>query len=284
MLSFLGCHDSVFWDSWFSPTLNTGTLMLYSGSGFYGNLSYSETGDALATQAGAAVGLSLSYGLSVNDLVIRNLGTGIQSGYGLCSVTNVQFIHCGVAFDLEAYASLYAGNILMSQVDLGFSGQAFGATVEHLTFDQGACLAEDVNPGYYSFTLNNSLLTGIADYGNVDISTNEVVPLSSGAGVYSTAGSANYFLAPNSPYRNTGTTGIAPDLLAELQTMTTYAPQDGGWPDNDGMPDLGYHYPVNPNSLFNGVPAWWLWQYFGTYAYNGTNLDANGTTLLTDYT
>ena len=61
--------------------------------------------------------------------------------------------------------------------------------------------------------------------------------------------------------------------------MTTSAPQDGGWPDNDGMPDLGYHYPVNTNSLFNGVPAWWLWQYFGTYAYNGTNLDGDGTTL-----
>ena len=97
--------------------------------------------------AGAAVGLSLPYGASVNDLVIRNLGTGIQSGYGLCSVTNVQFLHCGVAFDLERDASLYAGNILMSQVDMGFAGQDFWATVEHLTFDQGACLAEDVNSG-----------------------------------------------------------------------------------------------------------------------------------------
>jgi hypothetical protein len=91
------------------------------------------------------------------------------------------------------------------------------------------------------------------------------------------------YLAPGSPYRNIGTTAIDPGLLAQIQTMTTYAPQDGGYPDNDGMPDLGYHYPVNPDSLFNGVPAWWLWQYFGTYAYTGTSLDANGNTLLTDY-
>ena len=278
--------DGEYWESSFWPTLNTGTLTLSSGSAStYQNLSYSETGDALATQAGAAVGLSLPWGSSVNDLVIRNLGTGLQSGYGLCSVTNVQFLHCGVAFDLEPYASLYAGNILMSQVDLGFSGQAFGATVEHLTFDQGACLAEDVNPGYYSFTLNNSLLTGIADYGNVAISTNEVVPLSSGAGVYATAGNANYFLAPNSPYRNTGTMGIAPDLWAELQMMTTYAPQDGGSPDN-GMPDLGYHYPLDKNtdSDADDLPDWWEFYWFGNLSHAGSDPDGGGVnSLLDDY-
>ena len=41
--------------------------------------------------------------------------------------------------------------------------------------------------------------------------------------------------------------------------MTTYAPQDGGWHDNDGMPDLGYHYPIDHAFFFvatNGNDTW----------------------------
>ena len=51
-----------------------------------------------------------------------------------------------------------------------------------------------------------------------------------------------FYLPVNSPCRDAGTTDIDPALLAELQAMTTYAPQDGGWPDTN-MPDIGYHYP-----------------------------------------
>ncbi len=40
-------------------------------------------------------------------------------------------------------------------------------------------------------------------------------------------------------YRNIGSTSISPDLWAGLQKMTTYSPQNGGWPDNDGMPETG---------------------------------------------
>ncbi len=34
----------------------------------------------------------------------------------------------------------------------------------------------------------------------------------------------------------------------------------------------------------NITPDWWLWQYFGTTALSDTNLDANGNTLLSDFT
>ncbi len=33
----------------------------------------------------------------------------------------------------------------------------------------------------------------------------------------------------------------------------------------------------------DGLPDWWEWKYFGTYSLNGTDLDANGNTLLYDY-
>ncbi|MDR3563200.1 MAG: hypothetical protein P4N59_17455 [Negativicutes bacterium] len=100
---------------------------------------------------------------------------------------------------------------------------------------------------------------------------------------YKTAGNANYYLAPNSPCRNAGTTTIDPDLLAELQTMTTYAPQDGSHPDNDGLPDLGYHYPVNEDSDHDGLPDWWEYYWFGNYTHTGSEVDAASNTLLAEY-
>ena len=87
----------------------------------------------------------------------------------------------------------------------------------------------------------------------------------SSASVFRTGAAANFYLATSSPYRGTGTTSINPDLLTELQTMTTYAPQDGGWPDTNA-PDLGYHYPTNEDSDYDGLPDWWIWKYFGSYS------------------
>jgi len=100
---------------------------------------------------------------------------------------------------------------------------------------------------------------------------------------YETAASANYYLAAGSPYRDVGTTDIDPGLLAELQAMTTCAPQDGGHPDNDGLPDLGYHYPVNEDSDYDGLPDGWEWHWFGNYDHTGSELDINGYTSLFDY-
>ena len=112
-----------------------------------------------------------------------------------------------------------------------------------------------------------------ATYGAAAVATNAV---------FESAGNDNYYLATDSSLRNVGTTTIDPDLLAELPQMTTYAPQDGGYPDND-QPDLGYHYPVNEDSDYDGLPDWWEWKYFGNYSHTGSELDAHGHTLLFDY-
>jgi hypothetical protein len=95
---------------------------------------------------------------------------------------------------------------------------------------------------------------------------------------YTSAASANYYLATNSPYRNVGTTNIPLDF----SEMTTYAPQDGGYPDTDA-PDIGYHYSVNEDSDHDGIPDWWIWSWFGDYAHTGNDLDTRGNTLLYDY-
>ena len=71
-----------------------------------------------------------------------------------------------------------------------------------------------------------------------------------GSSPFKTAGAANYYLADDT-FR-----GMGANLLGEIETMTTYAPQDGGWPDTNGT-DLGYHYPVNEDSDHDGLPDWW---------------------------
>ena len=68
--------------------------------------------------------------------------------------------------------------------------------------------------------------------------------------------------------------------------MTTYAPQDGGWPDIN-MPDIGYHYSEpNVDSDADGLPDWWEMTYFGNLNHLGTNPDPSDPyhkTLLYDY-
>ena len=93
----------------------------------------------------------------------------------------------------------------------------------------------------------------------------------------------NYYLAPNSPYRDIGTTNINPDLLAELRQMTTYPPHGGNWPDTNAL-DLGYHYPL-ADSDYHGPPdtVWWLLQYFGHWQDVDGHADPDGDGLSTSY-
>ena len=117
--------------------------------------------------------------------------------------------------------------------------------------------------------------------GSQTIFTDHLQIINSGT-AFQTGAAANYYLATSSPYRNAGTASITPALWSELQTMTTYAPQDGGWPDTNA-PDLGYHYPVNEDSDYDGLPDWWEWHWFGNYTHVGSESDPSGNTLLPDY-
>ena len=100
---------------------------------------------------------------------------------------------------------------------------------------------------------------------------------------FHTSGGDGFYLAADLPFRNVGvgTPTISPTLLADLHARTTYAPQDGGSPDND-PPDLGYHYPIQ-DSDNDGLPDWWEMQYFGNLSKNGDSLDISGNKLLYDY-
>jgi hypothetical protein len=77
----------------------------------------------------------------------------------------------------------------------------------------------------------------------------------SSSAVFQTVGAGAHYLAQDSPYRNVGTTNIAPTLLSDLRKKTTYPPiiysnmtfnsattlAPQAQRDTD-VPDLGYHY------------------------------------------
>jgi len=91
----------------------------------------------------------------------------------------------------------------------------------------------------------------------VALATNNVAWLPSPSmPVFQQVGGANYYLTNGSPYHNVGTTNIAPDVLADIHTKTTYPPivysnitistDTTLGPtvprDTNAAPDLGYHY------------------------------------------
>jgi len=211
------------------------------------------------------VALSLANGGTLHDLNIRDVNVGIHNDGG-CSATNLQFVQCPAAFETEN-TSLYAGNILMSQVGTAFTGQNFQVVSEQLTYDQGTHVAYNSGSGSSAVSLTNSLITGVTDYGNTTVYTNVVFKLPSRTGVFQTIGAGGYYLTNNS-YHNAGTTNISPSLLAQLRLKTTRPPVLFSnalisivtnfspiiFRDTNGNPDLGYHYdPLD--YIFGGVEA-----------------------------
>jgi hypothetical protein len=78
--------------------------------------------------------------------------------------------------------------------------------------------------------------------------------LSASATPFQTVQAGAHYLAPGGPFFNKGTTSIDATLLAELPTLTTFAPATQTAAitgdrligrrvqrDADGFPDLGYH-------------------------------------------
>ncbi len=215
---------------------------------------------------------------------------------------NCEFNDCGEPIDLT-YGKVVLRNVLnfgvffcgQGQNGNAGSGEWYWLDAQNVTSDFGTwsgwgyVFYPDAAQ-HITLVLTNCILVGAGDelasvagmvkirdayttYGAAAVATNAA---------FESCGNANYYLATNSPLRNVGTTNIDPDLLAELRQMTTYAPQDGGYLDTNA-PDLGYHYPVNEDSDYDGLPDWWELKYFGNLTHTGSELDASGNTLLYDY-
>jgi len=260
----------------FTPNSGNGLIRVDSG----GNVIYTDLG-------GASVALALANGGALHDLRICNAGVGISSSSGYYSVNNVQFVNCGIAL-ATLNGSFYAGNVLMSKVGTAFWGMNnFHGQVEQMTYDQGTHITDDLNatrsgsiPPGECVNITNAIITAVADNGPVPVNlgNRNVRKQTSNASVYQTAATGSYYLSAN--YHLPGSPNITPTLLAQLQTMTTYAPQTGDHPV-PAIPELGYHYPMDSDN--DGLPDWWELYWFGNYSHTGLEQDANGNTLAGDY-
>jgi hypothetical protein len=232
--------------------------------------------------------LFVPFGCGVSNARIFYAGTGLYCG-GECHVHDVQFVNC---YDAVFSMAAKFDNVLLSGCGLGWLDDGSDGSDEpglagcQITADDCGVVALshwDWQPR--DVCLTNCLFTGvgaITDGDNLTVITNQVAVLSGATGIYQTAANAQHYLATTSSYRNAGTTAIDAGLLAELHTLTTYAPHDGGFADTN-TPDLGYHYPVNEDSDHDGLPDAWEWKCFGNYSHTGTDLDVNGLTLLYEY-
>ena len=72
--------------------------------------------------------------------------------------------------------------------------------------------------------LTNSLMVCVTNWQCANTYTNAAAFLNSDTGVFQTAGGGRHYLAPDSPYRNAGTTNINTNVLASIRTKTTYPP------------------------------------------------------------
>jgi hypothetical protein len=173
-------------------------------------------------------------------------------------VSHSQFVQCSVPFTVYS-SDVTLRNVLVVDSQKVFQGQSYNVRAEHLTAHKAFVdLATNYN-GIGSVTAVNSLLVGITNcsmpYDFSDCTTWHQADL---AGVFANAGWAgNHYLAMNSTNRNSAGPNINAALKEVIQTMTTYPPRMtngtlNGYvvlgpqaaPDNDGLLDRGYHYPI----------------------------------------
>jgi len=251
---------------------------------------------------------------NLQNIRINYAAQAILAMSSAAQFTDCQFLNCNQVFteseddwemDLEFDNCLFGntGSALMTTID--YENGYNTLTLHHCTVDSCGVLADNSwaytlvkiysygsifsNCGWWAFDWSTLSWSPYSDFGSSSHNgyygwesgsplPGEDTPITGTSYPFKSAGNANYYLADNT-FRD-----IAGTINVDNPTnVTTYTPQDGGFPDTN-TPDLGYHYQINEDSDFDGIPDWWIYQYFGNYNYNGTNLDANGNTLLYDYT
>jgi hypothetical protein len=218
------------------------------------------------------------------------------------SVTDCRFYDCYRAIQTPGEVALGLNNCLFSRcyiaVDCAFDpGDQWPwdlLIAEYVTADSGTYFLFGYPSGVqglydwcgnFNYYFYNCLFTRYPDPCDANSLCDPYVYAvcqTNNASCYQAAGAAEYYLASDSPYHGAGTTNIEFGMVPGLTMMTTFAPQDGGWPDTNGT-DIGYHYPTNEDSDYDGLPDWWEWYWFGNFSHIGSERDGQGNTLLFDY-
>jgi len=213
-----------------------------------------------ATLSGYYGGAYLNYAYNdtnaIHNVRFTSAQTAIKTGEAALLLRHAQLMACGTGINGVHRASVQVKleNVLLYYVSTPHLGAneilAANVTVNGCDgFSDG-----DGNVG----TFINCLFISMDSWGTCS-PTEQYCFDSEGAAssIFQTVGAAAHYLAPNSPYRNAGTTsGLSAQLLADLKTLTTYPPILLGstyWITNDvtlspqaqrdtDTPDLGYHY------------------------------------------
>jgi hypothetical protein len=256
-----------------------------------------STGNPTGYYANPALNFSANFGAvynySLTNFYIAWARTAVNSFLGKGYFFNGQLANCQIGFKWQ-YDTAYLRNMLFANVQTNFNLQWAGADVQNATISGSAYLAAS---GYSSgveltncilanvTNLTDSYLTSVSGSYNGFYKSPPLGTSTNGSSIdpFETAGNDGYYLTDDCGFFDAGTTNIDPALLADLQQMTTYAPQAGGYLDTN-TPDLGYHHSVNEDSDFDGLPDWWKWKYFGTFSVSGIDLDGQGNTILYDFT
>lgn len=212
------------------------------------------------------------------NLRIRYASWGLAPNGDAILVQNCEFVSNDVAILMQS-GDLLVGNDLFYDVNTAISSGWQSINVAFITAHNVGTLFDD---SYATLNVTNSLFVCVTNWGTSFTGCSNAA-VADDAGVFQAAAADSHYLAADSPFRDSGTINVDPDLMAEIQTMTTYAPQSGSSPDSDGSPDLGYHYPVNEDSDHDGLPDWWEWKYFGDFNHSGIDMDGLGYSLLYEY-
>jgi hypothetical protein len=168
------------------------------------------------------------------------------------TLQDVQFLKCLTAF-ASGSSQPTLNNALVAQIGTVLANSA----ADNFT---AANMTAHYCTNFFANTagtvrLTNCLFACATNWQCATTYTNASTFLTSDSGVFQTAGGGAHYLADNSPYRNQGTTNIAPSLLADIRTKTTYQPlicsnvtlanYTAFSPQaqrNTDAPDLGYEY------------------------------------------
>lgn len=225
-----------------------------------------SAGQILPGSSGSPSGIHIdSYYLVLSGITNANLNN-LRMTYGNCSfttyscsnivVSDVQILHSDYPFYPVNTKDLKIRNALVFQTgDTVFWSDTSTVSVEHMTVNQSGWFGFNASWSGNSLAVTNSLIVGASSLGDIPLTTNCVAVLSSSNGVFQTVGGGSHYLATNSPYRDAGTTGISPVLLADLTKKTTCPPLVYSnsiisntliltpLPIRDtNAPDVGYHY------------------------------------------
>jgi hypothetical protein len=228
-------------------------------------------------------------GTTVTNLRIAYAATafydlGEYDPYQTDSARDVQMIRCGTGFYLDGDAgqNLSVANSLLWGMGRAFAGYGwdyYGSWGVNATVDGCTNLAADDRGTGGSLFLTNCILANVtqlsgdmtvggSDNGFYQSATFGDQPVVVSTSPFQSVGAGSHYLAPDSPFRNAGTTNVEADLLRELGQKTTYPPivysnttlsiattfSPQAQRDTD-TPDLGYHYdPLD--YCFGGVRAY----------------------------